>query len=206
MAQDRAELDREAIARLENGLRLVALRHLGTPEAAGESVQETMVRGLAAVREGRVRTPDRLGAYFRGILHNVICDELRRRGTTTSLEAVPEPAARPGDALSTLVAGEQVERVRCALSTLSEADRECMRLSFYEGLKPREIATRLGEPPARIRKRHSRALQRLREAYFAQADGRPRSDVVTNSGSVRPVEGATTRREAREGSRQAHER
>jgi len=158
------------------------------------------------VREGRVRDPTRLGAYFRGILHNVICDELRKRGTTTGLAGRSEPVAHPGDALSALVTREQAERVRRALATLNDAARECIRLSFYEGLKPREIAARLGEPPARIRKRHSRALQRLREAYFAQTDGRPWSEVVTNSGSARPVEGATVRREAREGSRQAHER
>jgi len=206
LAPNRADLDREAIARLETGLRFVAHRHLDTPEAVEECVQESLARGLDALRQGRVRSPDRLGAYFRGILHNVICDELRKRGTTVSLEGLPEPVARPGDALSALVTREQVERVRRALASLSEGARECLRLSFYEGLRPREIAARLGEPPARVRKRHSRALHRLREAYFAQGDGRPRPEVVTNPDTTRPVRGVPNRRVTPESSRQAHDR
>ena len=136
----------------------------------------------------------------------MICDELRRRGVTTSLQGLPEPAAHPGDTLSDLVTREQVERVRRALTTLNAAAQECLRLSFYEGLKPREIAARLGEPPARIRKRQSRARQRLREAYCAEDDRLTRLHVVTNRDAARPVEGASTRRAIPEGPRQAHER
>ena len=44
------------------------------------------------------------------------------------------------------------------------ADRDLLGLCYFEGLTAVEIADRLGEPPERIRKRKSRAVERLRQA------------------------------------------
>ena len=47
---------------------------------------------------------------------------------------------------------EQAGRLRAALERLPLQDRELLRLSYFEGLAPQELAERLGEPSARIRK------------------------------------------------------
>ncbi len=163
-------IDPETLERLRTGLRLVALRLLSDAEAAEEVVQETLARGLEALEDGRLNDSDKLGAYFRGICHHVIVDTIRARQRTTSLDALPETTdGNPSsDALHTLISREQKERVVRALKELSPTSRECLRLIFYEGLKPAEVAARLGEPGPRIRKRRSRALQRLREVFFEQ--------------------------------------
>jgi RNA polymerase sigma factor (sigma-70 family) len=166
------QLDPVTLERLRLGLRMIALRSFSDAEAAEEVVQETLARGLGALEDGRLDDPARLAAYFRGICHHVIVDTIRTRQRTTSLDALPERASgNPnGDALHVLITQEQKERVIRALKELSPASRECLRLSFYEGLKPAEVAARLGEPGPRIRKRRSRALQHLREVFFEQMD------------------------------------
>ena len=164
------QLDPDMLERLRSGIRFIALRSLNDAELAGEVVQETLARGLEALDDGRLDDPNKLGAYFRGICHHVIVDTIRARQRTTSLESLPEPADSNlnGDALQSLITQEQKERVVRALNELTPASRECLRLSFYEGLKPAQVALRLGEPGPRIRKRRSRALQSLREAVLDQ--------------------------------------
>lgn len=166
-------MDPETLERLRNGLRLIALRSLGNADAAEEVAQETLARGLEALDSGRLYDPQKLGAYFRGICHHVIVDTIRERQRTTSLEVLPEYAdGNPSnDALHTLISEEQKARLTRALKELSSASRECLRLSFYEGLKPAEMAQRLGEPGPRVRKRRSRALQQLREVFNDETGG-----------------------------------
>ena len=164
------KLDSDALERLRMGLRLIALRSMSDADAAEEVVQESLARGLAAIERDCLEDPKKVGAYFRAICRNLIVDTVRDRSRTTSLDLLPEPAdLNPSNnALQTLISEEQKARVISALRALSRPSRECLRLSFYEGLKPAEVAKRLGEPGPRIRKRQSRALQQLRELLMDQ--------------------------------------
>ncbi|MFH1765229.1 MAG: sigma-70 family RNA polymerase sigma factor [Gemmatimonadota bacterium] len=157
-------LDDGTLNLLRSGLRIVALRSLDDPEAAEEAVQEALVRGLVAMEEGRLNNPEALGAYFRGIIRHVIADTLRRRRRTISLELLADlPDENPSsNALHRLVSEEQTAAVAGVMAKLSPQARECLHLIYFQGLHPREVAARLGEPSSRIRKRRSRALQRIR--------------------------------------------
>ena len=157
-------LDDGTLNLLRSGLRILALRSLDDPEAAEEAVQEALVRGLAAMEEGRLNNPEALGAYFRGILRHVIADTLRLRRRTISLERLPDlPDENPSsNALHRLVTEEQKAAVAAVIAKLAPQARECLHLIYFQGLHPREVAARLGEPSSRIRKRSSRALQRIR--------------------------------------------
>src|SRR5205823_14121599 len=100
-------------------------------------------------------------------------DILRARGRLLPSEAVAEQqhAQAPPDALDQLVTAEERVRVRAALNGLASADRELLRLCYFEGLTPTEVAGRLGEPAERVRKRKSRALERLRAAFHGRHSG-----------------------------------
>jgi len=169
-------LDTEALKRLEKGLGIMALQSLGDLEAAEEAVQETLARTLAALRDGRLRDPAKLTAFVHGIARHVIADVYRSRSRTVHLDpdTQPHPSGAAGP-LDTLVSAEERQRLRFALNGLSESDREILRLSFEEALSSAEIARHLGEPAARIRKRKSRALDRLRRAFFAEGHSRARA-------------------------------
>jgi RNA polymerase sigma-70 factor (ECF subfamily) len=168
VARPEGELKPEAVERLRLGLQIMALRALGDPDAAEEAVQETMVRALEALRDGRPSDPDKLGAFVRGIARHVIADTHRARQRSAPLQAVPEGelGTSKDDPLTTLITAEERHRVRLALTRLSAGDRQILHLSFFEGLTPAAIAERLGEPALRVRKRKSRALARLRRALL----------------------------------------
>jgi RNA polymerase sigma-70 factor (ECF subfamily) len=164
-----AELSADEIERLSTGVHIMALRALGDPCAAEEVSQETLVRTIQAIRDGRPRDPGSLGAFVRGIARHVITDTIRastreRRSSVASGISTGDPAAR--HPLDALVSEEERARVRSSLMTLSPGDQKLLRLSFYDGLRPREVAQCLGEPAARIRTRKSRALARLRNAFL----------------------------------------
>ena len=113
---------------LRNGLRIMALRTLKDADAANEVVQESLARLMAAVREGRLADPARIGAFARGIASHVIVDAVRVRTRHVSLDAQGAPLRDPAaDALSGLASREQAARVRDALASLSDDDREILR-------------------------------------------------------------------------------
>ncbi|MBI3983018.1 MAG: sigma-70 family RNA polymerase sigma factor [Gemmatimonadetes bacterium] len=152
---------------LRSGVRLLALRSLGDLELAEEAAQETLARAVTALHSGQLRERAQLGAFVRGIARHVIADLHRSRShhpTEQTAEAADPPSPEP-DALHALVSAEEVRRVHQALARLSARDREIVRLSFFEGLTPGEVAERTGLPVGRIRKRKSRALERLRQAF-----------------------------------------
>jgi len=164
----------EALERLRPGLQLMAVRSLGTVDAAEEAVQETLARAVAALARDQLADPAKLPAFVAGIARHVIVDMQRARYRSVSLESLPvaaHPSYHP-DALKALVSAEERARVRAALVSLSESDRNLLGLCYVDGLAPTEIAERTGEPADRIRKRKSRAMDRLREAFHGA--GAPR--------------------------------
>lgn len=185
MTNHQAELSADEIERLSTGVYIMALRALGDPRAAEEVSQETLVRTLQALRDGRPRDPGSLGAFVRGIARHVITDSIRtasreRRFSVASGALTGDPAA--AHPLDALVSEEERARVRSALMTLSPGDRKLLHLSFYDGLRPREVAQRLGEPAARIRTRKSRALARLRNVFLGA------TEITCNEARISPTE------------------
>ena len=164
----------EALERLRPGLQLLAVRSLGTVDAAEEAVQETLARAVVALANGQLADPAKAAAFVAGIARHVIVDMQRARYRLVSLETLPvaaHPSYHP-DALNALVSAEERARVRAALVSLSESDRDLLRLCYVDGLAPGDIAERTGEPPERVRKRKSRALERLRTAFRGQESAR----------------------------------
>jgi len=122
----------------------------------------------------------------------VIVDMQRARYRLVSLESLPlatHPSYHP-DALKALVSAEERAQVRAALVSLSESDRDLLRVCYVEGLAPGEIADRTGEPAQRIRKRKSRAMERLREAFHgADAPGHAEARLPTREARATGADG-----------------
>lgn len=149
---------------LSNGVRIIALRSLGDADVAQDVVQETLERALRALAEGRLRDRGALGGFVRAIARHVIADELRSRNRVVPLDPSVDVPSAGRDPLEALVSAEDADSVRAAVARLSLADRRVIELSYVDGLTPAAVAERLGEPRARVRKRKSRALERLRAA------------------------------------------
>ncbi len=86
------------------------------------------------------------------------------------------------------------DRLRRALSRLSDADRELLTLVSWEELTPAEAARALGIAPGTARMRLSRARQRF-EAAWHEAGG---AGVIAGHHSpARPVRGVLAPKEGR---------
>lgn len=157
----------ETLEHLRPGLELLALRTLGSADASREAVQETLARAVVALANGQPSDLGKLPAFVAGIARHVVVDMVRAQRRIVSLDSLPltEHPAPAADALSALVSTEEHARVRAALGSLSATDRALLRDCYVEGLSPTEIAARSREPAERVRKRKSRALDRLRAAF-----------------------------------------
>jgi len=174
----------DALEHFRPGLELLALRALGSLDAAREAVQETLSRAIVALENGQPTDLAKLPAFVAGIARHVSVDMVRARRRVVSLDTLSADHQRSheADALSALVSAAERTRVRGALSQLAHGDRELLQLCYYEGLTPGEIAVRLGEPAERVRKRKSRALERLREAFHGVVSHETSSGTTENRG------------------------
>lgn len=162
-SDESSPIDRDALEDLRGGLELLALRAFGDHAIAEEIAQDALARAIAAAERGTLIRPGGTAAFVAGIARHVIIDRRRLIGREAPLSAADAVPATGADPLERLLAADEAAQVREALATLTPSDRELLRLSYYEGRAPAEIAALTGEPSERIRKRKSRALERLRE-------------------------------------------
>lgn len=168
------------LAELVDGIEIVATRRLGNRDEARDAAQESIARLLDRVHAGAIRSEDELVPVAWGIARHVIADVLRDRGRT---ERAPDDiaSARAGP-LDELVSDEDVRIVQRALGQLSESDSELLHRCFVLGERIGQIAEALGEPAERLRKRKSRALERLGEVL------RPPSDADGHKSTTPPMD------------------
>lgn len=170
-AQDSAELARrihggdraaeERFARLYcDCVFAMALARTHDRAAARELMDEVLMAVVLALRQGAVRQQQRLGRFVHGTAVNTINGYFRRRRRQVRTVTL-DPAVAvtpPGDDLDE---GDRHRAVRSALALLQESDRQILRLSLEEGLKPGEIAARLGLSAVVVRQRKCRAMRAL---------------------------------------------
>jgi len=131
-------------------------------ETARDLAQETLMAVLTAVRAGRVREPERLGAFVLGTARNIASNYLRARWLSPA-EVPITPEVASIDPHRDIEAADRVAVVRRALASFDPIDRAILSLTLFEGLKPGEIAPKVGLSPEAVRTRKSRAVQRVVE-------------------------------------------
>jgi RNA polymerase sigma-70 factor (ECF subfamily) len=163
----------------EGGLLIMAVRGLGNAEDAQDAVRETMARALEALRGNRIPVGVPIQAFVYGIARHVIADRHRHRVRERRSAGDLGALVAPDPSLDTLVRAEERDAVTSALATLPATDRELLERCFVRGERVATIAAGLGEPADRIRKRKSRALERLRERLQRRAEGHEISSAPT---------------------------
>jgi RNA polymerase sigma-70 factor (ECF subfamily) len=139
----------------------VALRELRSRAAAEDVCNETLVRVMQALREGRVTSQDAVPGFVATTARNVM-HEFRRKDDRADPIGDRDFAA---PSCNTMV-DESVRRVmQRVLELLKPREREVLRLYFYEELPKEEISRRLGVDPERVRLIKSRALKSFRDLY-----------------------------------------
>jgi RNA polymerase sigma-70 factor, ECF subfamily len=143
-------------------VRLVALGRTGKPEVARELAQDVLMATIVALRRGGLREYEKLTAFVYGIARNHINNYFRANARQPD-EEVLSPQY-PGEAAADPVeSAERAALVRRALAALSSSDRKILLLTLVDGLKPGEIARRLGLSHEVVRARKSRAIKKIVE-------------------------------------------
>lgn len=141
----------------------LARRRLPTDDDARDVVQQTLLQVHRARND--FRRDSRLRPWLFTIAMNLVREHHRKsqRRREQSLESAPEsaePATSPDESES---ARERSARVRTALASLPDAQREVIELHWFENSPYEEIAMILGASVAAVRVRAHRGYERLRE-------------------------------------------
>lgn len=141
----------------------MAVVRLRDPEAAREIAQESLLAVLVALRQGKLREPEKLPGFVSGTARNLINNHFR------SLRTQPDPTPLDPETPSSVNFATEVElleqrqMVREALGRIDPRDRVILLLTLVEGMNPREIAPRVGLSPENVRTRKMRAIRQITE-------------------------------------------
>jgi RNA polymerase sigma-70 factor (ECF subfamily) len=137
--------------------------------AAVEDVsQETFARVLQTIKQkGGLASAESLGAFVNSVCNNVLFEQYRAGSRTTQLpEAYDAAEGRPGmDAV--LMAADDREKVRAALASLSQKDKELLQWLFFEERDKDEICRAINVDRNHLRVLLHRAKLRFRERFAA---------------------------------------
>ena len=139
---------------------MMGMVRIGEREAVRDLVQEVLISVICALRKQQLLDSEKLAAFVAGTARNLINNYLRkktRRPREETLSWDLEQVVIDAE----LVETEQTRVLEQALRELDEDDRQLVNMILTDGLKPRQIAARLGLTAEVVRSRKLRAVRRL---------------------------------------------
>ena len=148
---------------------------LHSPQAIEDVRQETFSRVFAALRGGKIRQPDRLGAFVNSMCNNVLLEQYRASSRDSSLED-EEQADFPAltvDVLGAIAAKQMAEKIREVLEEMPERDRRLLQEVFLEERDKDEVCRDFGVDRDYLRVLLHRAKQSFKSLYLKNMATRP---------------------------------
>jgi RNA polymerase sigma factor (sigma-70 family) len=157
----------------------LALRVVRDAELAEDVVQEAFL-SLWRTAGRFVPERSRAGTWLLTLVHRRAVDLVRReeRRRTEPIESAPEAADATAEEMPWLRL--ERERVRVALASLPDAQREAIELAYYGGFTQAELADRLGQPLGTIKSRMFAGLARLGELLRDTESGAWKTEPFTS--------------------------
>jgi RNA polymerase sigma-70 factor, ECF subfamily len=148
---------------------------LHSPQAIEDVRQETFTRVFAALRSGKIRQPDRLGAFVNSMCNNVLLEQYRASSRDSSLEDEEETdfPALTLDVLGAIAAKQMAEKIREILEEMPERDRRLLREVFLEERDKDEVCRDFGVDRDYLRVLLHRAKQSFKSLYLKNMAARP---------------------------------
>ena len=180
--------DPEAFGRLMEPLEQLVWRvcwhYTGNREAAEDCGQEAMVRIWRSL--GNYRGDCALESWIYRIAANCCMDWLRKkkRDRSVSIEPLREQGFDPADTspgtAEQVVAKDERQRLREAISLLPDEQREALILTQLEKVPYEEAARALGVSEGTVKSRVNRAKTRLKELLSEERELSPPGSVQKN--------------------------
>ncbi len=148
---------------------------LNSPQAIEDVRQETFTRVFAALRDGKLRQPDRLGAFVNTMCNNVLLEHYRASSRHDSLDddEQPELPAVTVDVLGTIAARQTADKIREILEEMPEKDRRLLREVFLEERDKDEVCSDFGVDRDYLRVLLHRAKLSFKSLYLKNVAARP---------------------------------
>jgi RNA polymerase sigma-70 factor (ECF subfamily) len=148
---------------------------LRSPQAIEDVRQETFTRVFAALHGGKVRQPERLGAFVNSMCNNVLLEHYRASSRDSSLEDEDQEdfPAISVDLLGALAAKQLGEKIREILEELPEKDRRLLREVFLEERDKDAVCRDFGVDREYLRVLLFRAKQSFKSLYLKNMAARP---------------------------------
>jgi RNA polymerase sigma-70 factor (ECF subfamily) len=140
-----------------------------SPHTVEDLRQETFARVFVALRSaGRLKQPERLGAFVNSVCNNVLLEHYRSSSRENPVEDaesenVPDPSL---DVVAILTHKEMEQRVRQVLHELSERDRRLLREVFLEERDKDAVCQDFGVDRDYLRVLLHRAKQAFKAVYL----------------------------------------
>jgi RNA polymerase sigma-70 factor (ECF subfamily) len=164
------------------------LRRAPTVEDAADLLSETY---LVAWKRLEVIPPgDEARLWLYGVARNLLMKNAGRRRSRAHLVDRLATELRSAQRTSSTANEEQAAKIRAALSTLREKDRELIMLAAWEDLTPTQIAAVLGTSANVVRVRLHRIRARIRASLASDTEAEPGCRAMGAHG-IEPSRGLT---------------
>ena len=145
----------------------LAYRMCGSRALAEDIVQEAFL-SLWRSGTGYDRSRGSVRSWVLSAVHNRAVDALRRKGAKSgrdvSDEGIAERLRAPDSTDVQVEERDQARRVRGALGTLPDDQRQVIELAYFGGLSHTQIAEMLDLPPGTVKGRMRLGLSKMRSA------------------------------------------
>lgn len=156
----------EAYRRHGGAVHSLARRVLGSAEAAEDVTQEVFVR-LWEKPERFDSNRGSLRSFLLAVAHSRAVDHLRSQAARSAREArSAQQVVASGYDLERHVWDLHLdEKVRKAVGSLPDAERQAIEMAYFGGHTYRQVAALLGQPEGTVKARIRNGLSRLRQAF-----------------------------------------
>ncbi|MCM1454123.1 MAG: sigma-70 family RNA polymerase sigma factor [bacterium] len=141
----------ELLKRHQNRLFAYINRIVGDTDVANDIFQETFMKVITTIRQGKYVDTGKFSAWLMRIAHNLIIDHFRQEKAEKTISADAEDSTILNDARLSedsieddMVSTQLHEDVRRIVDALPEAQRDVLRMRFYQGMSFKEIAEATG--------------------------------------------------------------
>jgi RNA polymerase sigma factor (sigma-70 family) len=166
----------------------LAARVLRSTELAHDAAQEAAIAAMTDL--GRLRSPERFGAWFCGIALNVARRWLRQ--LRPELPGLPPDRASPAPGPEEVAeSAEESARVRGAIAALPDGQRDAVRLFYLQGLSHAEVAGELGVSVGAVKSRLHQARAAL-APRLAQVIDIPKEQSMPQTSALEWVDASVT--------------
>ncbi|MFP5380161.1 MAG: RNA polymerase sigma factor [Vicinamibacteria bacterium] len=150
----------EFVSTFQRRVFVVMLGRIADHDGAREATQDVLVAVLSAIRDGRIREPEKLAGFMHGVARNLANNRIRRQADEPIWVELDETAAW-ADAAEEAEMADRRRELAAAIARLDETDRRILSLAVVEGRSAPEVAAALALSPDAVRARKSRALRKV---------------------------------------------